>query len=233
MTLLGGFEACFGDEPQTVASAGQRLVAMVAVLQRRARAPRQALAERLWPDLAAERAGAQLRSVLWRLPRPRGRSYVVADATSVRLADDVEVDLWDAEDLALRPFGVDDAVPDRRELALLGRDLLPSWHDAWLDVERESFRQRRLHALERAASALRQHGRYTEALSVALAAVQSEPLRESAHRSVIEVHLVEGNHAEALRQFHSYRRLIATELGIPPSPAIRRLVGPLLGRPID
>ena len=63
--------------------------------------------------------------------------------------------------------------------------------------------------------------------------MQSEPLRESAHRSVIEVHLVEGNHAEALRQFHSYRRLIASELGIPPSPAIRRLVGPLLGRPID
>jgi DNA-binding SARP family transcriptional activator len=233
LTLLGGFEASFGGDPLTVASPGQRLLAMLAVTPRRSRAPRQALAERLWADLPAERAGAQLRSVLWRLPRPRGRSYVVADATGVRLADDVRVDLWDAEEVALRPFGETDAMPDRTELTLLGRDLLPTWHDAWLDVERESFRQRRLHALERAASSLRRAGRYTDALSVALAAVQSEPLRESAHRSVIEVHLVEGNHAEALRQFHSYRRLIATELGIPPSPAIRRLVGPLLGRPID
>jgi DNA-binding SARP family transcriptional activator len=45
--------------------------------------------------------------------------------------------------------------------------------------------------------------------------------------------MVEGNHAEALRQFDSYRRLLAAELGIPPTPSIRRLVAPLLGRPTD
>ncbi len=66
-----------------------------------------------------------------------------------------------------------------------------------------------------------------------LGAVRSEPLRDSAHRSVIEVHLAEGNHAEALRQYDGYRRLLADELGLPPSPAIRRLVAPLLGRPVD
>ncbi|MDP9399167.1 MAG: bacterial transcriptional activator domain-containing protein, partial [Actinomycetota bacterium] len=66
-----------------------------------------------------------------------------------------------------------------------------------------------------------------------LAAVQSEPLRESAHRRVIEVHLAEGNLGEALRQYQTYRRLVADELGLPPSPAIRRLVAPLLGRPVD
>jgi DNA-binding SARP family transcriptional activator len=47
------------------------------------------------------------------------------------------------------------------------------------------------------------------------------------------VHLAEGNHAEALRQYDGYRRLLATELGLPPSAEIRRMVAPLLGRPID
>jgi DNA-binding SARP family transcriptional activator len=63
--------------------------------------------------------------------------------------------------------------------------------------------------------------------------VQAEPLRESAHRSVIAVHLAEGNHAEALRQYDGYRRLLASELGLRPSPVIRTMVGPLLGRPVD
>ncbi|HYO40432.1 MAG TPA: bacterial transcriptional activator domain-containing protein [Nocardioidaceae bacterium] len=47
------------------------------------------------------------------------------------------------------------------------------------------------------------------------------------------VHLAEGNPAEALRQFHVYRRLLAHELGLPPSAAIRELVRPLLGRPLE
>ena len=50
---------------------------------------------------------------------------------------------------------------------------------------------------------------------------------------MIAVHLAEGNHAEALRQYDGYRRLLAAELGLPPSPEIRRMVAPLLGRPID
>lgn len=50
---------------------------------------------------------------------------------------------------------------------------------------------------------------------------------------MITVHLAEGNAAEALRQYHVYRRMLALELGLPPSPSIRSLVGPLLGRPIE
>jgi DNA-binding SARP family transcriptional activator len=47
------------------------------------------------------------------------------------------------------------------------------------------------------------------------------------------VHLAEGNAAEALRQYQTYRSLLADELGLGPSPALRRLVAPLLGRPVD
>jgi DNA-binding SARP family transcriptional activator len=71
------------------------------------------------------------------------------------------------------------------------------------------------------------------ALQAGLTAVSAEPLRESAHRRVVEVHLAEGNPAEALRQYQSYRQLLRAELGLIPSPAIRSLVAHLLGRPAD
>jgi DNA-binding SARP family transcriptional activator len=47
------------------------------------------------------------------------------------------------------------------------------------------------------------------------------------------VHLAEGNPAEALRQYESYRRLVRDELGLAPTGEIRALVVRLLGRPAD
>jgi len=43
----------------------------------------------------------------------------------------------------------------------------------------------------------------------------------------------EGNLAEALRQYHVYRELVRSELGLPPSAQFRKLVAPLLGRPAE
>jgi DNA-binding SARP family transcriptional activator len=217
-----------------------RLLGLLAVVHGGRPAKRSAVAERLWCDGTSAQAASNLRSVLWRLPRPHGRQLVVSDATNLRLAPGLDVDYWRAQELARRlsgrasgTSGEADGLADTEDLALLEHDLLPDWPDEWLVVDRESHRQRRLHALERCSARLRQQGEFTEALGTARAAVHAEPLRESAHRCVIEVHMVEGNHAEALRQFDSYRRLLAAELGIPPTPSIRRLVAPLLGRPTD
>ena len=65
------------------------------------------------------------------------------------------------------------------------------------------------------------------AIEAALAAVTVEPLRESAHRAVVQAHLREGNLAEALRQYEAYRYIATTELGILPSEHIESLVQPL------
>ncbi|HWM72158.1 MAG TPA: BTAD domain-containing putative transcriptional regulator [Nocardioides sp.] len=232
--LLGGFQVTFAGEPTAVSRAGQRLLAMLAVVHGQRPTSRAAIAERLWVDVSPERAASSLRSTLWRLPRPRGRVFVVCDATTVRLAEDLDVDLWQTEALARGLCAGSGAVSaSDGDLEALSDDLLPSWYDEWLDVARESHRQNRLHALERSSRDLREQRRFPQALTAALGAVRSEPLRESAHRRVIEVHLTEGNKSEALRQYDRYRRLLAHELGLTPSPAIRRLVAPLLGRPDD
>jgi DNA-binding SARP family transcriptional activator len=233
LRLLGEFALEVEGEEQRLSPSAQRLVALNAVVHGGRRTSRSAVAERLWPDSTPGRAASRLRSVLWRMPRPRGRQLVRSSATDVWLNPEIEVDLWRAEEQA-QALQTSLSAPEYLvDLSPLRRDLLPGWHQEWLLVEQESFRQTRLHALERSAQLLREHGRFTDALDAGLGAVKSEPLRESAHRRVIEVHLAEGNHAEALRQYDGYRRLLAAELGLPPSATIRRLVAPLLGRPVD
>ncbi|HEV3463887.1 MAG TPA: transcriptional regulator, partial [Actinomycetota bacterium] len=91
LSLIGGFQLrCAGLEV-TVARSGQRLLALLALQAR----PLERLwvAGTLWMDATEERAGASLRSALWRLPQPGGAAVVEASATHLRLAGDLGVDV--------------------------------------------------------------------------------------------------------------------------------------------
>ncbi len=103
-------------------------------------------------------------------------------------------------------------------------ELLPDWYDDWVMFERERLRQLRLHALEILCRRLAAAGSFGPAVDAGLAAVLGEPLRESAQRVLIEAHLAEGNRSEAIRQYNSYRVRLYAELGLQPSPSLRRLV---------
>jgi len=91
-------------------------------------------------------------------------------------------------------------------------------------MERERYRQLRMHALEILCVRLSGAGRHGEAVEAGLAAVSGEPLRESAHRVLIGAHLAEGNRCEAIRQFDRYRGVLQRELGLEPSPEIAALI---------
>jgi DNA-binding SARP family transcriptional activator len=226
LSLLGGFQLRCAGQHVAVARGGQRLLALLALQGR----PLERLwvAGTLWLDATEERAGASLRSALWRLPHPGGSAVVEASATDLRLAGDLAVDV---HELAARASGLDSpagcAAPDP-EPSALAADLLPDWYEDWVLLERERYRQLRLHALEALCARLTEAGRFGAAVQAGLAAVAGEPLRESAHRTLIRAHLAEGNPGEAVRQYRLYRRLLAGELAIEPSAAIRGLVEPLL-----
>jgi DNA-binding SARP family transcriptional activator len=226
LSLLGGFELRCAGQDVAVSRSGQRLLALLALQAR----PLERLwvAGTLWLDATEERAGASLRSALWRLPQPDGAAVVEATTTHLRLARDLTVDVQElvarAEDLESRAVHQDRNL----DLSALSRDLLPDWYEDWVVLERERFRQLRLHGLEALCRELTEAGRFGAAVQAGLAAVAGEPLRESAHRTLIQAHLAEGNPGEAVRQYHLYRRLLAGELAIEPSAAIRELVRPLL-----
>ena len=81
-----------------------------------------------------------------------------------------------------------------------------------------------MHALEALAGHLITVDRCGEAVGAAGAAVRAEPLRESARAALIHVHLADGNQGEAVREFTRYRTLLATELGLAPTPRLHGLV---------
>ncbi|MGY1694404.1 BTAD domain-containing putative transcriptional regulator [Geodermatophilus sp. SYSU D00814] len=229
VTLLDGFSVAAGDPPAAgeLPPAVQRLVALLCLTGRPARA---AVSGRLWPDVDEDRARASLRSALWRLRRCAPGLVDHSDG-ALRVADGVRVDVRELQEWAGQVR--DPRVPAGRltlpRPALLG-DLLPGWYDDWVLPERDRLTQLRLHALETLAGRLRTVGRYADALQAAHLAVRAEPLRESAHRTVVQVHLAEGNLAEALRAHDAFRDLLREELGVPPTGQMTRLVQGL-GRP--
>jgi DNA-binding SARP family transcriptional activator len=222
LRLIGEFELRAG-RVLSVSPSAQRLLAYLALAGRPVQ--RSVVAGTLATvDVTEAQAAARLRTALWRLPRPGGTPLVDAAGKRIGLAPAVQVDYRETETAVAAGGG---------ELPALAEDLLPDWDDDWVVLERERYRQSRLHALEQLCARHREAGDFDLALSAGLTAVGGEPLRESAHRQVVLTHLAEGNPAEALRQYDGFRRLLRAELGLPPSAAIRSLVAGLLGRPVD
>jgi DNA-binding SARP family transcriptional activator len=151
---------------------------------------------------------------------------------SLGLAADVRVDVRELGDWARRvrdpQVGINEV--DMPDTGLRGQ-LLPGWYDDWVLLERERLHQLRMHAFEAVAKRLTAAGRHGEALEAAYATVRAEPLRESAHRTVVRVHLAEGNVVEALRAYEQFRTLLDDELGVVPSAQMVQLVTPYVGRP--
>jgi DNA-binding SARP family transcriptional activator len=184
---------------------------------------RSHVAGTLWPETSDQRASANLRSALWRLNQ-LGCQLIVAKGSCLALAPGIRVDLHRSAARARELLRDLDSVIDEQDDALFHADLLPDWYDDWLVIERERFHQLRLRALECVCERLTALGSYARAVEAGLAAVAAEPLRESAHRALVKVHLAEGNLAEAVRQFQFYRRLLQDELGLSPSPQMVTLL---------
>jgi SARP family transcriptional regulator, regulator of embCAB operon len=231
VALLGGFCLVWGQSVLGVPRASQRLLAFLALHGRMVN--RAAVAGTLWPDASESHAYSNLRSAIARLAST-ARKVLVAGKLELGLAEGVSVDLRFARELARRLL--DPAVtPARSELgmaavAALSRDVLPDWYDDWVLIEAEDWRQLRLHALEALAGRLIAVGRWGEAVGAASAAVRAEPLRESARAALVQVYLSHGNQSEAVREFARYRALLATELGLAPTPRLHELIQSLQAR---
>lgn len=223
--LLDAFEVRIDGELVDLTPVCQRVVAFLALTDRPVL--RQFIAFSLWTEKNEERAFGNLRSALWRIRR-MDLDLVTSLGGRLALGADIWVDVRAATATATAILAGCPPVPVHAGQALLSSgDLLVDWYDPWLAPEREHLRQLRLRALEALSAGLLERGDVTGALESALAAVAAEPMRESAHRTVIRAHLAEGNLAEALRQYETYRSSVFTELGIMPSPLMEALVAPI------
>jgi len=222
LTLLDAFDLSWDGGTVELPTPAQRLLAYLAIEDRPLH--RSYVADALWLNSTEAHASGSLRSALWRIRRA-GCELVEETNHQLRLANTVAVDLREAYSRASQvqdpawPIGTADVAE-----ASASAELLRDWYDDWVVFERERFRQFRAHALEVLCARLATEGRFADAIEVGLAAVRNEPLRESAHRAVISVHLAEGNRSEALRHYAYYRQLVTEELGIEPSARMETLV---------
>ena len=222
LQLLDSFELTCGSRRLELPLPAQRLLAFLALHDQPML--RGFVAGTLWLDSNEAHAAGSLRSALWRTRRV-GLQLVEARGRRLELASVVAVDVRTVVAWARRVL---DPATELRgaDVAPIWRpgQLLPDWYEDWVEIERARLRELRAHALEALCHRLTAAGRFGEATEAGLAAVRDEPLRESAHRGLIGVHLAEGNRAAALHQYRAFAHLLRDEVGMSPSSRMEQLM---------
>jgi DNA-binding SARP family transcriptional activator len=221
--LFGGPYVMLDGTRLEVPEGSKRLLVFVALSA--GHVDRRFAAGSLWPVGNDDRAAGNLRSALWRL-RCAGIDLVESDKRNLRLRPGTVVDVNLVCDWAARLVDGSATPADLRvgNWHLDAVELLPGWYDDWVIFERERIRQQLLHALEILSRRLAAAGRCAEAVVTAISAVSADPLRESAHRVLIEAHLAEGNLAEGRRAYDRYRAIARRELGVEPGRELASLI---------
>ena len=229
LSLLDGLRLTLSGEHISIAARGQRLAALLAL---RGPQTRSMISGMLWPEVSEPKARTSVRAAVRDL-HLHAPGLVVTTAFEVRLDPSVQVDVQEFLALArqllagVRPISVAEALELTPE-GTLGGPLLPGWHDDWVVAEAERLHQLRLHSLDALVRQLVARAEYALALQVALAAVAVDPLRESTHRTAMQVHLAEGNTVEALRQYERFRVTLRAAMNIEPSQRMVDLVNEIL-----
>src|SRR5262249_12550309 len=86
----------------------------------------------------------------------------------------------------------------------------------WLTTERSRLASAACDALRRLALLRSQAGDAASGIAAAQRLLSLDPLREDAHRILMELYAAEGRGSEALRQFASCREIMRRELGVEP-----------------
>jgi DNA-binding SARP family transcriptional activator len=221
--LLNGFELSIDGEPWDLPPSAERLVAFLALQERPM--VRSHVAGSLWGDRDDARAAACLRSAIWRANSGHAAHVIDAGRSRIALNGNVTVDAREAAASAhVQLSGGQPVQPE-----VLTGELLPGWYDDWVLVERERLRQVCLEGMERMALSLLDAGQSSLAIEAAVSVVTAEPLRESAHRILIDAHVAVGNRGEAIRQYERCRELLAIELGLQPGEALTAAAGRAYG----
>jgi tetratricopeptide (TPR) repeat protein len=207
ITVLGAFTLTVDGAPVALSVDARRLVAYLAVHPRpQARA---ALAADLWPGVAA--AERLLADAVAAVDVPGLLDNT--DSGPLALAADVAVDLAEAMRLIRALPTLPAGTPV--DTSVLTADILPGWTAAWLEIERERFRQLRLYAIEERSQRLITAGRFDDAVAMAKVAVRTAPSRESARRALIEAYVAQGDLAAAVNEYDEYQELLRSSLGGP------------------
>jgi DNA-binding SARP family transcriptional activator len=197
--------------------------------------PRETLATLLWPGYDQRSARAHLRRALASLTNRLGSEWFATDRETIDLSPTPE--LWlDVDQFRQRLAACEahahaerDACPDCLALLTEATELyrgdfmtgftLPDSQpfDDWQRQQTAGLRDELGSALERLSDRHAAQGHYEPAIGAARRWLELDPLREAAHRRLMELYAQAGRSSEALRQYRLCVRALEAELGVPPS----------------
>jgi DNA-binding SARP family transcriptional activator len=231
--LFGAAPSVGGDDGQVVVLQGHAALLLTRLALGRGRTfSRAELSEGLWPEASAEKAAGSFNTLLWRLrrllerpPLQHGelitcdRHGAVALSGSVPLWLDVkEFERVVGPGLARSAERLDatDVARLRAGIALYRSDILPGNTCDWVLRERERYRRNYLNARRRLLQWAMLRGQYDEGIGHAQAILERSALREDVHRDLMRLYLLQGQRAQAMRQYERCRELLRRELAIQP-----------------
>jgi predicted ATPase/DNA-binding SARP family transcriptional activator len=241
--ILGALTVADGERRIVVPGAKPRTLLVLLVLHAGRVVPADRLVDGLWgEDLPADPANA-LQALVSRLRRvldPTGELELVASRPPGYLlaVDPEQVDAVRFEHLAAEGHTALAAGRPDVAAALLAEGLALWRGPALADVAHESFAvgevarltELRLAAVEDRVEADLALGRHAAVVGELEALVAEHPLRERLRGQLMRALYRSGRQAEALETYRRTRRLLGEELGLDPSPELRRLEAAMLAQ---
>lgn len=223
--LLGPVRARRDGDPVALRGVSARTALACLALRAGSVVSTDELSDALWEGDPPSRAAANLQSTISRLRRGLGSHAIQTLARGYRLVrEHVTTDLVELESLLADdpgPSPSDDA--DRLGAALHAWDgdpLADVADTAYFLPDRTRLAELRLVARDRCHELLLAAGRLDHALVELQGSAAETPLRESTQLLLAEALHRLGRNAEALRAVDRYRRSLAEETGLDPSPAL-------------
>jgi DNA-binding SARP family transcriptional activator len=190
----------------------------------------RAIADRLWPDLEADSASANVDTNVYRLRKVLAVEDALISANGRVSLNPARcwVDAWYFERLAAEcvdaPSGI--LVKKANEALLLyqGHFLNSDLEQPWALAFRERLAQRLVQLTETAGRALEHDGAHEQAIELYRRSLALDNLSEPIYRRLIACLRERGDTAEAMNVYRRCRELLSVVLGVQPSAETQALV---------
>ena len=189
---------------------------------------RELLAEIFWSRSSIDRQRSALNSAIWRIKQQLTEIHgidLVCNGPTVFLQVAPNVSN-DATELSEIVHGIslneplDDRIVERLCLALNNCDapFMEGIASDWVLTEREKMFNITIRGMTMLMHWRGEQRRYEDALEVGRRLLAEDPFREAAQCEVMWLYVLNGQRAQALRQYKEYRELLRAELDIDPMP---------------
>ena len=197
---------------------------------------RESLAALLWTDYDSAKALTNLRHTLWEVAQFIGEGWVSAEHESVYLKPNPDLTLDVAQFRSLIAQASQQPDPALRipllaaAAGLYQADFLSGFtlkdggnFNEWAWAEGESLRRDFASILKSLVEDCCTLDEPQRAVPYAQRLIALDPLHEAAHRQLMHVYALTGQHTAAIQQYHSLEKRLRKELNLDPQPETREL----------